>query len=113
MIDKKEKKFLTCEQLREIEKGLNEQKILNIRIENEKKLSDIFRLKFSLFEKEKQLAAVSLKNHEKDIKELEEKLNKKKENHASFLKEISDKIGIKGAFGFNPDTGEIIKGEEK
>ena len=100
----KAKKLTKAEHL---EMELNLEQMRNVRLQKEvlteKKGNKLLRMKIAELENQRAIQAANnnLESAEQRIKRAEKEIN-------DFNQKIKDKYKIKGSFGVNPDTGELI-----
>ena len=102
---KKDKKLTKAEHL---EMELNLEQHMNVKLQKEialeKKAVKLLKMKVAELENQRIIQAMNnnMENLERKVKQSEEEIN-------NFNQKLKDKYKVKGSFGVNPDTGEIIE----
>lgn len=102
-----DKKFLTDAQLRNIEKRHYEEALAKEEIIKMKMRLDNCRTQLNLMSAQYTLKNKEISELEKELKELDSRLNGEKMKTKLVVQEITDELKLKQRWGFNPDTGEI------
>ena len=86
----------------------NSEKLKSLKLEKEltieKKKNILLKIKISELENK-----INLKLIDNRIENIDKQINEAKHESSTFNNKLMDKYKIKGSFGINPDTGEILE----